>query len=65
VIAVAIVAVVYLVVGSAVNLLRGQRGLEIIPNSGFWIELPSLVIDGFKFVFRTITCQPSKEYSHI
>eukprot|EP01103_Thecamoeba_quadrilineata_P008316 TRINITY_DN18083_c0_g1_i1.p1 TRINITY_DN18083_c0_g1~~TRINITY_DN18083_c0_g1_i1.p1 ORF type:complete len:283 (+),score=38.76 TRINITY_DN18083_c0_g1_i1:60-851(+) len=61
VIAIAILGVVYLVVGTSVQSIRGRRGFEMIPNLEFWKDFPFLIIDGFKFTFRKITCK--SEYS--
>eukprot|EP00033_Pygsuia_biforma_P000299 GCRY01000366.1.p1 GENE.GCRY01000366.1~~GCRY01000366.1.p1 ORF type:complete len:290 (+),score=34.37 GCRY01000366.1:107-871(+) len=48
---------VYLVVGSVINLkVRGHSGAEILPNWGFWSDLPALVKDGFKFLVNS-TCR--------
>ncbi|XP_076653130.1 uncharacterized protein LOC143359228 [Halictus rubicundus] len=35
----------------ALNLLRGARGWEMVPNHKFWRDLPSLVRDGIEFTF--------------
>eukprot|EP01028_Stygiella_incarcerata_P012982 TRINITY_DN81011_c0_g1_i1.p1 TRINITY_DN81011_c0_g1~~TRINITY_DN81011_c0_g1_i1.p1 ORF type:complete len:2123 (-),score=413.47 TRINITY_DN81011_c0_g1_i1:321-6689(-) len=42
----------YLVIGVIVNLVRGKRGKEIIPNYSFWRSLPGLVADGYIFLCR-------------
>lgn len=36
----------------ALKLLRGATGWEMVPNHGFWIQLPSLVKDGIVFTFN-------------
>lgn len=46
--------------GSIINLVRGKRGLEVIPNVTFWKDLPFLVIDGAKLVFF---CRRGDSYS--
>lgn len=41
----------YLALGIAVNFfILGARGIEMIPNLGFWRDLPGLVKDGVVFV---------------
>ncbi|CAL7942777.1 unnamed protein product [Xylocopa violacea] len=41
-------------IGGAITLklLRGATGWEMVPNHGFWIQLPSLVKDGIVFTFN-------------
>ena len=44
--------VTYVVVGMMLMVFwKGARGLEIIPNLGFWKDLPFLLKDGFLFTF--------------
>ncbi len=43
--------VAYLIIGSSVNAIKGERGISIIPNVEFWKDLPFLIWDGVKFVF--------------
>jgi hypothetical protein len=52
--------ITYLMSGSIINLIRGKRGLEVIPNVEFWKDLPFLVIDGVKLVFF---CRRGDSYS--
>lgn len=40
----------YFVFGSVINAARGKRGLSVVPNAGFWRDLPHLVADGYRFV---------------
>jgi hypothetical protein len=48
----ACVIFLYLVVGAIINLVRGKRGKEIIPNYSFWRILPGLVAEGYFFLCR-------------
>jgi hypothetical protein len=57
VIIVLILVVVYVVVGVSVQAIRGNRGLEMIPNLEFWKDFPSLIKDGCVFAFYKITCR--------
>lgn len=34
---------------------KDASGSDMIPNKGFWVDLPGLVADGFRFVFGKIT----------
>ncbi|XP_076756946.1 cation-dependent mannose-6-phosphate receptor [Xylocopa sonorina] len=44
---------IYFIGGAiALKLLRGATGWEMVPNHGFWIQLPSLVKDGIVFTFN-------------
>jgi hypothetical protein len=39
--------------------VRHQHGArDIFPNSGFWLEIPSLVGDGFRFLIAKCRGQP-------
>ena len=66
-----VVAVTYIVVGTLLMVLwKGARGLEIIPNLGFWKDFPFLLKDGFLFCFSCIPDVRSrigghKEYSSL
>jgi len=54
-IALLVTIVVYCTAGIAFNKIkRQQTGLSLIPNSGFWRELPALVGDGFTFTWSKI-----------
>jgi len=45
------VSVTYLVGGVIFNKVKNNAaGVEMIPNHGFWLGLPGLVADGFRFV---------------
>lgn len=46
----------------ALNLLRGARGWEMVPNLKFWRDLPSLVRDGIEYTF---SCCYSGSYNRI
>ncbi|XP_076300242.1 uncharacterized protein LOC143218726 [Lasioglossum baleicum] len=46
----------------ALNLLRGARGWEMVPNHKFWRDLPSLVRDGIEYTFG---CCYSSSYNRI
>jgi len=48
--------VTYMIVGLAYGTNKGEKGLNRLPNSDFWMELPLLVKDGMKFFFRG--CKP-------
>mmetsp|Transcript_10000 Transcript_10000/g.37313 ORF Transcript_10000/g.37313 Transcript_10000/m.37313 type:complete len:1340 (-) Transcript_10000:2928-6947(-) len=43
----------YFLIGSIVNIVRGKKGVEVIPNYKFWADLPFLVMDG---VILIATC---------
>lgn len=46
---------VYCIVGIIIKIQRyNARGSDIIPNKGFWSELPSLVKDGVKFAIEKL-----------
>ena len=38
-------------VGAAIAYTKGMRGKELVVGYGLWSELPSLIRDGFGFVF--------------
>jgi len=58
VITVLIIAVLYLIIGAAVQFkVKGARGLELIPNLEFWKDLPFLMKDGCVYTFRKLTCK--------
>eukprot|EP00762_Andalucia_godoyi_P002719 ANDGO_03289.mRNA.1 hypothetical protein len=40
----------YLVAGSVVQYFRGRRGMDVVPNYGFWRILPGLVADGVRLL---------------
>ncbi|GAM21915.1 hypothetical protein SAMD00019534_050900 [Acytostelium subglobosum LB1] len=50
----------YVLGGIFINLGRGRRGVEVIPNHQFWIDLPSLIKDGAHYLF---TCGGSTSRS--
>jgi len=48
----------YFAIGSVVMWkVKGATGIEILPNSGFWVGLPGLIKDGFGFVKGKVTGQ--------
>ncbi|XP_078041105.1 uncharacterized protein LOC144472181 [Augochlora pura] len=54
---------VYFIGGAlTLNLLRGATGLEMIPNHGFWKDLPSLVREGIN---STLCCCRASSYLEI
>lgn len=40
----------YFLIGSIVNVIRGKKGADIIPQRYFWADLPYLVMDGIIFI---------------
>jgi hypothetical protein len=49
-------AIIYLVVGSAYKYhTQGSRGMDMIPNIGFWMEYPDLVKDGVQYTIVTVS----------
>lgn len=55
-IALAVIFFVYLLTFSALNKFKnGANGIEIVPHRRFWMSLPGLIRDGFKFTFYKIT----------
>jgi hypothetical protein len=42
--------VLYLMLGGMINLIRKKKGVHILPNVDFWIDVPFLIIEGVKFV---------------
>jgi hypothetical protein len=52
--------VLYCIVGVIINVaVRGQSGLDIVPQREFWFDLPALVRDGVLFIFNKITGRAS------
>ncbi|GFN85382.1 hypothetical protein PoB_001188800 [Plakobranchus ocellatus] len=50
----------YLAIGSMINIGQGRAGAEIIPHHDFWFSLPSYIKDGCKFTFCQICSNQSK-----
>jgi hypothetical protein len=45
----------YFIVGIIINKFKFQKeGLDMIPQRGFWFDLPFLIKDGFVFTFGPI-----------
>ncbi|GFS18468.1 cation-dependent mannose-6-phosphate receptor [Elysia marginata] len=57
--------VLYLVVGSLLNLSRGHSGVEILPHHSFWLILPTYIKEGFMFTFCRSRGRSSSNYSAI
>lgn len=55
------IVILYVVIGMLLNIfLFHKRGIEILPNFTFWVNLPGLLVDGAKFTF---CCKrPGSEY---
>ncbi|XP_034239270.1 uncharacterized protein LOC117644137 [Thrips palmi] len=54
----------YILVGAVANhFLRGATGWEMIPHYQFWKNVPTLFMDGFKFVANG--CKPPPSYEQI
>ena len=52
--------VTYCAAGMAFNFqVKGQRGIDIIPQRSFWISVPGLIKDGVLFVYSKITGKDS------
>ncbi|CAH1790282.1 unnamed protein product [Owenia fusiformis] len=49
-----VVLVIYLIGGIAFMKFRGKEGAELVPNVGFWKELPLMVKDGGRFVVSKV-----------
>lgn len=50
----------YFLIGACYNIYKGERGIAIIPNHTFWLDLPHLLLDGLKFI---ATCgRVSRDY---
>lgn len=59
----AFIVIMYFLIGSIVNIFRGRKGLDVIPQRAFWTDLPYLVLDGFKFI---ATCgRRSTSYNNV
>ncbi|CAK9047408.1 unnamed protein product [Durusdinium trenchii] len=57
------VAIVYLVCGAIYNYqMQGARGIHLIPHVGFWMNYPSLVMDGVKYATQPGAKASSKPY---
>lgn len=52
---------VYIIAGIAINVGRGKSGSDLFPNKSMWIELGSLIKDGFNFVL----CRNRTSYESI
>lgn len=51
------IVILYITLGCVWSHARTEkRGLEALPNIGFWRELPSLVADGCKYSMGMATC---------
>jgi hypothetical protein len=55
------VAALYLGIGAMVQVIRGRRGIEIVPNVNFWKTFFTYVLDGFQFTLDVITCFKLKD----
>lgn len=56
------VAIVYLVCGAIYNYqMQGARGIHLIPHVGFWMNYPSLVMDGVKYATQMLSQYTGKE----
>ena len=58
---------VYVVVGMVIKIVKyGARDLEIIPNYGVWLQMPSLFYEGVAFTLSKISrgkiCTPSNDF---
>jgi len=59
-----LLVVIYLVGGVLyLYVIRGARGIEMIPNYEFWTELPGLIRDGVLFLLNG--CKPHVQYDKI
>lgn len=57
---------VYLIAGIIINAaVRKKTGAEMIPNSEFWMDLPKLIRDGFRFLVSKIRGTSNETYSTI
>jgi len=52
-----LVFALYMLVGTLVNVIRGKRGIDVIPNVNFWRSLPFLIWEGFTAVFCCKLCK--------
>jgi len=53
--------VLYLVIGALIKKFKfGAEGTDIIPNKEFWVDLPSLIKDGFMFLVNK-TCRRNSQ----
>merc|ERR1712087_342289 len=62
------VAMLYVGIGSAIKYQSmGARGIDMIPHLGFWLEYPSLVVDGIAYaqfvIMDMLGQQPSRSIS--
>ena len=48
---------VYLFAGIVINRFRGQSGVRLVPNNGFWTELIALAKEGCRYSI----CLPTKD----
>lgn len=56
-----IAIVLYVVIGVSYNLITGKEsGVEAIPHYAFWSEIPSIILDGIKFI---VYCGRGSRYS--
>ncbi|XP_033749710.1 uncharacterized protein LOC117334293 [Pecten maximus] len=56
---------VYFTCGVMVNLVRGFRGKDVLPQAEFWTQLPVLIADGFLFTCRCGADQEKTGYDSI
>ncbi|RUS87469.1 hypothetical protein EGW08_004785 [Elysia chlorotica] len=56
---------IYLVVGSLINLSLGHSGVEILPHNSFWRMLPTYIKEGCIFTFCRSRRRSSSDYSAI
>lgn len=45
----------YFGIGAIVQFARGRRGIYVIPNVSFWMDLPHLLLDGFRLIGSVFT----------
>eukprot|EP00731_Ephydatia_muelleri_P037170 Em0407g2a len=57
--------IAYFVVGAIIMYtLKGARGIEVIPNIGFWKDLPFLIKDGVLFMLSPCCGQKLQKFSY-
>jgi hypothetical protein len=44
-----IAIVAYIIIGIGYNFYKGEKGLGLVPHREFWMDVPFLILDGFKF----------------
>lgn len=52
---------IYMLAGIIINLIRGKRGIDVIPNVHFWKALPGYIWDGIQGVFCCKLCKRSDD----